>query len=503
MNDILTHRVRATPETTALIDAEGRELSYAALDAMVERTAKRLSALGLESGDHLGLLVDTRVAAVRTIHAAMRVGCVLVPLNGRLAPPELESRIERADLTVLVCAADTEAAVSDGVSDVPVASVDVTRRTDVTPLETVEPVAFERASWAIENPAVMLSTSGTTGEPKLVVLTAKNLLASAVASAFRLGLAPEDRWLNPLSVCHMGGLAPVVRSALYGTTVVLGPEEFDPETTLAALTEHGCTGVSLVPTMLRRLLDAGRLPDSLRFVLLGGAPAPTELVERCARMGVPVCPTYGMTETASQAATARPDEAFAHPGTVGRPLFGTDLTVVDETDVALDPGETGELVVSGPTVFSSYYGDSEATTAAVSERGFHTGDVGYRDESGRVWVLGRLDDRIVTGGENVDPEMVASAIRTHPAVSEAAVVGIDDVEWGQRVAALVVADESLDAETLRTHCREHLAGFELPRTVAFADSLPRTASGTVERETVRERLAEVASNADRRDTSDV
>jgi O-succinylbenzoic acid--CoA ligase len=206
-----------------------------------------------------------------------------------------------------------------------------------------------------------------------------------------------------------------------------------------------------------------------------------------------------MTETASQIATARPREAFEHRGTVGRPLLRTDVAVVGEgggDGVEGEPvpaGETGELVVSGPTVMRGYYGDPEATADAFGEHGFHTGDVGYRDEAGRIWVLNRREDRIITGGENVHPGEVVEALREHPGIRDVAVVGLDDEEWGERVAALVVpeADADLSVEDVEGFCDEKLAGYKRPRSIAFAEDLPRTASGTVERGAVRERLREL------------
>jgi O-succinylbenzoic acid--CoA ligase len=290
----------------------------------------------------------------------------------------------------------------------------------------------------------------------------------------------------------MGGLAPVYRTTLYGATLVLAPT--DPEDLLAAMTDHEATGVSVVPTLLSRLLDAGLLPDSLRFVLVGGAPTPTELVERCADRSVPVCPTYGMTETASQIATAAPGEAPRHPGTVGRPLLFTDVTVVDEHGDAVPAGEPGELAVGGPTVTPGYYDDPDATAAAFSPNGLLTGDVGHRDEGGRVYVHGRADDRIVTGGQNVDPGEVAAVLRDLPGVGDAVVVGLPDEEWGERVAALLEPDPGSDADapdaaTVEAHCRERLAGYKLPRVLAV-DAIPRTESGTADRDAVRERLRE-------------
>jgi len=499
--DWLARRARTSPDATALIEAaDGTEWRYADLDAAVAETAGRLAALGVRAGDHLGVLMETRVAFVRLVHAAARLGAVLVPLNARLAEPELARQAAVADLHLLVCEAETESeavhasaarADAEPVADVPVASVDAPDREAVAPLGGTDPADFARAEWSRGDRRAMLFTSGTTGDPKAVELTAGNFLSSAVSSAFRLGVAPDDRWLLCLSMYHMGGLSVVLRSALYGSTVVL-QEGFDAASAVDALAEYEATGVSLVPTMLGRMLDAGDVADSLRFVLLGGAPAREQLLDRCEERGVPVHPTYGMTETTSQIATARPREAFAHRGTVGRPLLWTDVTVVDDSGDPLPAGETGELVVAGPTITPGYYGDPDATEAAFGPHGLRTGDVGYRDDGGRIWVLNRREDRIVTGGENVHPGEVVDVLRGHPGVRDAAVVGLDDEEWGERVGALVVPADGteLSADDVEAHCEGRLAGYKRPRTVEFADELPRTASGTVEREAVREILRE-------------
>ncbi|PSQ11916.1 2-succinylbenzoate-CoA ligase, partial [Halobacteriales archaeon QS_7_69_60] len=275
------------------------------------------------------------------------------------------------------------------------------------------------------------------------------------------------------------------RSVLYGTALSV-QRGFDPGETLSALRAADATCLSVVPTMLERLLAAGRMPD-LRFVLVGGAPCPPDLLERAHERGVPVAPTYGMTETASQIATARPESAAAHPESVGTPLVFAELSVVDEGGVPCDPGETGELLVDGAMVSPGYLDDA-ATAEAFSNGGLRTGDRGYCDEAGRLYVEGRIDDTIVTGGENVDPTEVADALRRHAAVADCAVVGLPDEEWGRRVAALAVLDGETTAADLRAHCRGRLADYKRPRTVGFAAELPRTASGTVDREAVRRRL---------------
>ncbi|WP_136602449.1 o-succinylbenzoate--CoA ligase [Salinigranum halophilum] len=497
MQDWLSHRVRATPNRTALVRAStGETLDFAGLDAMVDDLAGRLAALGVEDGDHLGMVMGTRLAAVCTVHAAERLGAVFVPLGDTLTPVELADQLAAADVTTLVCSAETEATAVEAFEG-PVCSVDDPDRDAVASLADATPEPVGPTGWALDDTRLLLFTSGTTGDPKAVRLTQGNLLWSAVASAFRLGLHADDRWLVCLSLHHMGGLSPVLRMPLYGMTVVL-QESFDPGRTADDIGSQDVTCVSLVPTMLKRMLDLrGTLADSLRVVLLGGAPAPDTLVERCRDFSVPVYPTYGMTETSSQVATATPREAFDDVGTVGRPLFWTDVTVRDGDGAAVDPGESGELVVDGPTVSPGYYENPDATSAAFGPHGLRTGDVGYLDEHGRLFVLGRVDDQIITGGENVHPREVADVLREHPQVDDVVVVGVPDDEWGELVGALVVgADDELTVDDLEGYCRERLAGFKLPRVISFAEALPRTASGTVERETVRDRLVEGMTGAD-------
>ncbi|WP_424008672.1 o-succinylbenzoate--CoA ligase [Haloferax denitrificans] len=492
MRDWLSHRIAATPDRQALIHAPtGDSWTFRELDALVDETAGQLAALGVEAGDHLGVVLDPGVDYVRLIHAATRLGAVLVPLGDRLTADEIARNLELADVTTLVCGESTESTAVEATADVPVVSVDDPRWEGVINLSSIAPKRVEPAGWSLSETMLLLFTSGTTGTPKAVKLTMGNLLANAVAGAFRLGVSRDDRWLVTLSLHHMGGIGPILRGPLYGTTVVLR-EGFDAGGAADDIGKYDVTGVSLVPTMLKRMLDSrGTLSDSLRVVLLGGAPAPDELVERCRNYSVPVHPTYGMTETASQVATATPREAFADVGTVGRPLYFTDLRVVDEDGTPVEPGTPGELVVSGPTVSPGYYRNPEATADAFADAGLRTGDIGYRDDDGLLYVLNRKDDRIITGGENVDPGEVAAVLRDHPDVDDAAVLGVPDSEWGERVAALVVPadpENPPDDEDLDDFCRERLAGFKCPRLVATADELPRTVSGTVDREAVRERL---------------
>jgi O-succinylbenzoic acid--CoA ligase len=492
MGDVLVDRANATPDRLALVDAaSGDTWSYAALNGAVGELAGRFVSAGVAGSDRVPLLVDTSVDAVRAIHALARVGATPVPLDVTLAPDELWRRIGAVDANHLVCVPDTETVATDATDGRPVAPIALGGAEEIPSTQSHEPIEIPATEEGPDDPAVVMFTSGTTGTAKGVVLTWRNLRASAVASAFRLGVSPGDRWLCPLPLYHMGGLAPVLRSALYGTAVIV-QTEFDAERTARATQEYDATGLSLVPTALHRIFEAdARLAPSLRFVLLGGAAASDSLIAACEERGVPVYPTYGTTETASQVATATPAEAFEHEGTVGRPLLGTEVRIIDEAGTERPAGETGEIVVAGPTVTPGYL-DSDAS--AFGPRGLRTGDLGYRDEAGRLYVVGRVDDVIVTGGENVRAGEVETTLRKHPTVRDAAVVGVDDPEWGERVAALVVpagdARKAADPDELRAFCRERLAGFKTPKTIRVADALPRTPSGTVDREAVRDRLGD-------------
>ncbi|MFC4988701.1 class I adenylate-forming enzyme family protein [Saliphagus infecundisoli] len=486
--DPVAHRREATPNRTALTDAAGESWDYREYDRRVE-TLRRSPAL--DPGARIAVLLPARPAFALLPFAAMRAGASLVLLPTRETVPELAAKAHRAGVDAVVCGDSTEETSVDLAESagVPAYSVDEPTRATVEAL-TTGPVADgprDRPPLEPDRTLLIAFTSGTGGEPKGVRLTAGNLLASAQASAYRLGVVPGDRWLSPLAMYHVGGLAPAIRCALYGTTVVID-RGFDADRTPEVIDREGVTCLSLVPTMLRRLLEAGWTPpDSLRFVLLGGAPAAPTLLERAGDADVTVCPTYGMTEAASQVATASPAEDPLAQG-VGQPLYSASVSIVGHDGEPVAPGEVGEVVVDGPMVTPGYL-DDDRTEEAFGPRGLATGDVGTRDAEGYLRIAGRRSDRIVTGGENVDPGEVSRVLEAHSAVAEAAVVGLADPEWSERVGALIVPrGEAPTSGELCEHYEDRLAGFKHPRTVVFADSLPRTASGTVDREAVRDRL---------------
>lgn len=483
MRDWLAIRRSATPDRTALIDSGSDDRwTYRELDATVSTLAGRLQAIGVKPGDAIGVTMETRPAFVHLLWATQRLGATLVSFNARLTADELTDRLDTVEPTVHVVERATERTVIQTGDSTPVLTVDDPTEAEGRGIDSVESEPVSPVDRPLSEPFAVMFTSGTTGDPTPIRLTGSNFLASAVASAFRLGVSPDDRWLLPLPMYHVGGLSIPIRTTIYGTATVVH-RGFDPEDVLDTMGTEAVIGVSLVPTMLDRLLDTGSIPDSLRFALVGGGPASPGLVDRARDAGVPLFPTYGMTEAASQITTATPADLDVAPDTVGRPLVGTDVAILDSDGDPVDPEERGEIAVSGWTLSPDVRADERTT-----DGWFRTGDVGYRDGEGRLFVTGRASEMIVTGGENVAPETVREAILEHHAVEDAAVVGVPDEEWGERVAALIVPTVSISPAEIDAFLEERLAGFKRPKTIGFAESLPRTPSGTVDREAVRERL---------------
>ncbi len=477
MLDWLAHRAGVMPGVVALVDDQG-EHSYAELDQRADRVAAALWSSGVKPGDRVAMLAWNSPEVVELVHAVSRLGAVLVPLNARLRVEELAFQLRDAEVALLVCDASL---VETGATAAREAEVPPPR---VFPLDNDGQTFPRKEAHASNDPLCIMYTSGTTGLPKGVVLTYGNVFASAAGSAFNLGILPGDRWLAVLPLFHVGGLSIVMRSVLYGTGMVLH-RQFDEHALSASLRHDRVTHVSVVATMLQRLLDVDAEPcaPQVRVVLVGGGPVPGALLERAAALGYPVVQTYGLTETASQVATLAPADAIARLGSAGKPLVTTRLRV----DGAA--GEPGEILVSGPVVTPGYFRRPEATAAAIHDGWLHTGDIGRLDEDGYLYVLDRRDDLIVSGGENVYPAEVEALLLRHPAVREAAVVGLRDPAWGQVVVAAIVADEGAVPEEIRVWMRGRLAGFKVPSRIERVEALPMTASGKVQRRLVREMLA--------------
>lgn len=478
--DWLKARVNATPDKPFLFmtDRE-RGMGFVHLEQQVNQMLARWQAVGIQSGQHVGMLMISFPLTIVQIMTAIRMGVVLVPLNLRLTTDEISFQLHQSDCDWLLPygRAEVLAELRDNGHQ-------------IAPLDTVSASKFTPVSRPInlKDPFAIIHTSGTSGRPKGAILTYNNIYQSAMASAYRIGVLPDDRWLCVLPLFHVGGLSIILRSLLYGTAVELIPK-FDVDEVNRVLTEKPITLASLVPTMLHRLLDARREAwnPKLRLILLGGAAPSPELVQRCVDEGIPIATTYGLSEASSQVATSTLDMVAKKPASVGKPLMFTQVRVVDEQGEDMLTGEIGEVLVKGATVMQGYYNNPEATANTIKEGWLQTGDMGYKDEDDDLYIVQRRSDLIVTGGENVYPAEVENALRQHPAIKEIVVVGVDDAEWGQMVVAAVQLEDGNEttAEDVMRFAREQLAGYKIPRRIRFVDEFPQTGSGKIQRKEVR------------------
>jgi len=431
-------------EGLTLVGRRGSYTLAGLLHGIAER-APRLEAAGAEKGRIFPLVVEPDVEGVLSLLTLWHLGATPMPLN-----PRLTSR---------------------------------------------ERLAAEEAlgGTSAHGAQVVLWTSGTSGSPRGVALSFENLDASTVSVRSRLGLSSVDRWLATLSPAHVGGLALLLRAILVGGYVVAyGPlstpeisELLDSPDTLPLGVNSPVSHVSLVPTQLHRLLEhrGDRGPaSSVRCVLLGGAHVPPELLDRALSAGWPIALTYGMTEMSSQVATAPPELTVRKPGCVGPPLGGVEVRIADD----------GEIRTRGATMSMGYvpaeHGAPDAGLADP-EGWYHTGDLGRLDDDGDLWITGRRSDRIISGGVNVDATEVEDALREHPAVMDACVVGVPDIEWGEAVVAWVVPVEGeFDLDEVEGWLRERLAGAKRPRRWVVETEVPINANGKVDRALVREML---------------
>ena len=485
-------RAQVTPERLALV-AEGRELSFAQLAAEADRVARRLAELGLRPGDRLATLLPNGLAAAVVPHAVSRLGLVLVPLNVRLLPDELAWQLADCGTRWLLAAPETVGLAQRAVERVAGCRLVLTEALDPSvPTATVLPELAPplRRELDLGQVHTLVYTSGTTGRPKGALLTYGNHWWSALGSAMNLGALAGDRWLVCLPLFHVGGLAILFRSVISGFTALVH-ERFDPVAVNQAIDEERVTLLSVVSTMLHRMLEVrgGRpYPATLRCVLLGGGPAPRPLLDASARLGLPVAQTYGLTEAASQVATLAPEDTLRKLGSAGKPLFPNQVRIVTTGGEEARPGEVGEIQVRGPVVTPGYWNRPEATADALSDDGWlRTGDLGYLDADGYLYVLDRREDVVLSGGENVYPAEVEAALLAHPAVAEVVVVGVTDLEWGQRVVAAVrpAAGAAVSEGELQAWCRERLAGYKVPKEIRLVTELPRNATGKLLRRAVR------------------
>jgi fatty-acyl-CoA synthase len=499
LSDLIDRNAAFAPDKTAL--RFGRQAwSYAGFAARLTATACALkSQLGIGRGDRVAILSTNRPDYLTLLYACARLGAMLVPLNCRLAIDEQLFILSDASVRVLMVE-QTLAAVTvpfgEALPDARVIGLDF-----LPPGGTSFDALLDAASGDAGNPHVDFSspllvvyTSGTTGRPKGAVLQQGALLWNAVMSQHMHDLAADDHVLTVLPMFHVGGLNIQTTPALQlGATVTLH-QRFTPGETLETIARDRPTLVVLVPSTIQAMIEH---PDwhatdisSLRAVTTGSTQVPQPLIEAVEARGIPVLQVYGATETCPIAVYTRLGGDLMPTGSTGLPGLLCEARVVDDRGSEVCAGAAGEVLVRGPNVFCEYWGNKAATSAALRDGWYHSGDIGTRDRDGYFFIHDRKTNVIISGGENIYPAEVERVLIDHPAVAEAAVIGRPDAKWQEVPIAFVVcrAGISLDGAALKHHLAQHLARFKIPHDVIFVDALPRNALGKVQHFRLREQV---------------
>ncbi len=518
LHDLLA---RALPDEVALID-DTRALSFAALATAARDTACRLRSVR-QPDSAVAILAENSADYVTWLYAIPQAGMSALLLNVRDHPRSWAAIVARSGCSLV---AGDAALLERFAPDAPAG-------VELLPFDAVDGFgdpATDLTAITDTDPAWIVPTSGTTGTPKLALLTHASLLAAAKGCGEARPVASDDVYLLAFPLCHVAAYNVLVQH-LYGRTVVL-TRRFDPVRTAALIERHRVTVASLAPTMIAALLDAlapraasppggfgarsareaeaasarGDGPalhdvSSLRLLAYGSAPIAEPLLRRAmTALGCGFSQGYGMTELSGNCAYLNADDharGLDEPEllrTAGRPTSMVELRIVDDDGQPLPAGAVGEIAVRGPQVMAGYLGDADATGAAIVDGWLRTGDLGRVDTRGYLTVVDRKKDVIVSGGENVASREVEAVLHADPTVGDAAVVGSPDERWGERVTAVVVAapGATVDPDALVARCRAELAGFKVPRLVFVVDELPRNATGKVDKPEIRRRLADQA-----------
>ena len=464
----------------------GVRLSFSELGTRVKGIAAALAADGFKAGDRLALLLPNSPEYIELIYACSWLGVIAVPLNTRLSTPEIDRILHDARPHGIIRH-----------SSLPLAGVELPwqRVLDKESLERLDDVC-PNVFYDPQAPLALVYTSGTTGRPKGAIVTHANVLADVHHFNYWMRYREGGVYLHAAPMFHIADFPAMFAASAFGATQVTIPK-FSPQAFCETIQRERVTHTVLVPTMINLLAQSETIGNydlsSLELLAYGGSPMVPELVRRVRELlpNVKLVQVYGLTETGFLTGLQDQEHTEERLWSCGRPCPGVDLQVVDESGKALGPGRHGELVARGENVMPGYWNNPDETANAFRDKLFRTGDVGYQDAAGYFYILDRLKDMIVTGGENVYSAEVEAVIYQHPAVYEAAVFGIPDPQWGELVMACIVLKPGkvLTVEELIAFCRRSLANYKVPRRVEFSETeLPKSGSGKVLKRSLRERF---------------
>lgn len=474
----ILQRARLSPKRIALT-FEDESWTFDEIKSISLKRAQQLSALGIEKGSRVAILGPNEPKSIHIMYACMHLCCEMVMLNRKLAKYELDYQIKDANVSVVLVDDEDIDLLPQGTNFILFSTIKNSIGKEVA-------IAKE---WSLDQTISIMYTSGTTGYPKGVRQTVGNHQANALSSILNIGLSETDVWLCAVPLFHISGFSILVRSLLYGNEVKLY-RKFDHNGAVQDIASGRVTHISVVAVMLERVLqgleEQGlQASEKFKIALAGGGPIPKNYIERAHQLRLSVSQTYGMTETSSQTTTLSNEDALRKLGSAGRPLFFNQIKIANVEE----PNVEGEILIRGPHVTPGYVGSFEEKHSMI-DGWLYTGDIGYLDEEGYLYVVDRRADLIISGGENVYPAQIENVLMSHPAIKEAGVCGIEHQTWGQVPVAFVVLKKDASKGEIIAFCLERLAKYKIPKEIYFVETLPRNGANKLMRRKLKELIPE-------------
>lgn len=503
IGNLLRKRAYMHPEKEAFVDiGSGRRLSFDAYNDGANRAANALLILGVGKGDRVALLLQNGADYMELFFAIAKIGAICVPLNWRLAAEELVYILKDSGACTLVFGSNHGGLVADiqargntatdirrwlALGDAAGLGIQATAFDD---LRTHAPGFEPQMAGFEDDPLYIMYTSGTTGLPKGTIHSHNTVLWAIASMAATWEMRQADRFLVALPLFHVGALSPALMAVYCGIAVVV-PGGFDASGFWKIVAAERVTNSLMVPTMLTLMLQAAEKDgcdhSSLRWLAVSGAPVPISLLETYKALGIELQQLYGLTEACGPGCQLTGDDVARKAGSAGRSFLHNDIRVVDDAGRDVATGERGELVIQGKHVMLGYWNLPEVTAATLKDGWLHTGDIATLDDEGFVFIVDRLKDMIISGGENIYPAEIEKVISGFAGVTGVAVIGRPDPKWGETPVAIVErSDPALDEKAVIEFCKGKLAGYKVPKSVSFVDSLPRTPTGKVKKTVLRD-----------------
>ena len=499
--DILTERANLTPDRAALYDVtSGVRYTYAQLNQRTNRVANFLAdKYGVQKGDRVSLLAHNSIAYVDLLFGLGKIGAIFAPLNWRLTPRELTYIVNDCQPKMLIVGPEFVSAVKEMRGDIHIEHIISFEGAELSGTKTYEELLIESSAQEPMRPVVedenaycILYTSGTTGRPKGAVLPHRQILWNAINTVVSWGLSEKD--VSPIltPMFHSGGLFVFLVPLFYTGGRIVIARSFDPEASLKLIEAERCTVILGVPTLFQVWMNSPAFAQAdfrhVHFFISGGAPCPPSLIEAWNQAkGMIVRQGYGLTEVGVNCFSMTDEDALRKKGSVGKPIFHSEMRLADANGNDVPAGQTGELLIKGPHVCTGYWNNPQATAESLKDGWFHTGDMARIDEEGYFFIAGRFKDMIISGGENVYAAEVEAVFREHPCVADAALIGQPDENWGE-VGLMVVArkpDQAVSAEELVQFCSGRLAKYKIPKRIEFVEGLPYSPYGKVMKDELR------------------